>query len=112
MTVAMDQRAMRQSGEREILGALFEKFAEQENLLRERLRTFVFRKKICEFIAEDGGATRFQHNDGRCRFDFRKQLVHDLEQQTFGAVEHADVVKRTPAAKMRARDGYIEASSF
>ena len=45
-------------------------------------------------------------------FDFREKLVHDLEQQGLGAVEHADVVEGASAAEVGARDGDVEAGGF
>ena len=81
-------------------------------MLRKRLGAFVLREKVGEFVAEDGGAARFEDDDGRCGFDFGEKLVHDLEEQALGAVECADVVERPSAAKMRARDEDVEARGF
>ena len=91
---------------------LLEKFAEQEDLLRESVGAFVFGEKVDEFVAEDGGAAWFENDDRSSRFDFGKKLVHDLEQQSFGAVEHADVVEWASATEMGARDAHVEAGGF
>ena len=79
MAMPVDKRPARQVWEAGTsFGALLEKFAEQEDLLREGLRTFVLGEKVREFVAKDGGATGFEDNDGRCGFDFGEKLVHDL----------------------------------
>src|SRR5205807_1901183 len=72
MAMPVDERPALQFGELELRSALLEEFAQQEDLLRESLRAFIFGEKIREFIAEDSGATRFENNDGRGRFDFWK----------------------------------------
>src|SRR5208282_3648884 len=112
MAMAVDQRAACELRKREIFCPLLEKFTEQEDLLREGLRAFVFGEKVREFVAEDGGAARFEDDDGRSGFDFREKLVHDLEEQVLGAVEHADVVERAAAAEVGARDGDVEAGGL
>src|SRR5205807_3984237 len=103
MAMPVDKRPARQLGKRETFCALLEKFTKQEDLLRESLRAFVLGEKISEFVAEDGGATGLEDDDGRGGFDFREKLIHDLEEQALGAVKHADVVERGPAAKMSGR---------
>jgi len=112
MAMSVNERSARQFGKREILCALFKKFAEQEDLFREGLRAFVFGEKVSEFVAENGGAAGFEDDDRRCGFDFREKLVHDLEEQALGAVEHADVVERAPAAEVSAGNGDGEAGGF
>ena len=106
----VDQRPARQLREREYVsfGPLFEKLAEQKNLLRESERAFVFREKVDKFVAEDGGATRFEDDDRCRRFDFRVKLVYDLAQQALGAIERADIKERAPATQVSARNDNVE----
>src|ERR1019366_5799865 len=112
MAMPVDKRPAWQLGKREIFCALLEKLAEQKDLLREGLRAFVFGEKVREFVAEDGGAAGFEDDDGRCGFDFGEKLVHDLEEQALGSVEHANVVERAAAAEVGAGDGDGEAGGF
>ena len=112
VAVAVDQSAAGEFGEREIFGALLEKFAEQEDLFRERLGAFVFGEKVGEFVAKDAGAAWFQDDDGGGGFDFGEELVHDLEEQALGAIEHSYVVERAAAAEVGAGDGYVESGGF
>ena len=49
---------------------------------------------------------------GRRGLDFREKFVHDLEEQALGAIEHADVVERTPAAQVSARNADVEAGGL
>ena len=112
MAVAVDERLARQLGDGEILRVLFQEFAEQEDLLRERAGAFVFGEQVNEFVAENSGAARFEDDDRRAGFNFDVQLVHDPEEQALGAVEHTDVVKRAAAAEMGARDEDVEAGGF
>src|SRR5882762_7638933 len=51
MAMPVDKRPARQVGKREILCALIQKFAEQEDLLRESLRAFVFGEKVSKLVA-------------------------------------------------------------
>ena len=95
-----------------MLGAGFEKFAEQEGLARQGLGEFVVGKEIDEFVAEDGDAAGFEADDGYSGFDFRREFVEDLEQERLGAVEHAEVVERAAAAEIDTRDDHSEASGF
>ena len=94
VAMAMDKSTARKSGKRKgiVIRALLEKFAEQEDLLRESLGAFIFREKVGEFVAKDGRAARFEDNDWGGGFDFGEKFVHDLEEQAFGAIKHADVV--------------------
>src|SRR5215469_8804048 len=91
---------------------LLEKFAEQQGLLAEGLGALVVRKQIGEFIAEYGDAGRFESNDGDAGFDLRLELIEDFEQQAFGAVEHAKVVKGASAAQIGARDTHAKSGGL
>src|SRR5258705_8368772 len=112
MAVAVDERLAGERRQREVFGMLLEEFAEQEDLLRERASTLVLWEQVGKFVAEDSGTTGLEHNDRDAGLDFGQQLVHDVEQQGLGTVEHADVVERSPAAEMRPRDSDIEPGSF
>ena len=112
MAMPVDKRPARQPGKRETFCALLQKFAKQEDLLREGLRAFVLGEKVSKFVAEDGGAARLEHNDRRGGFNLWQKLVHDPEEQAFGAVEQADVVEWASAAKVGAWNGDGEASGF
>jgi hypothetical protein len=70
------------------------------------------REEVCEFVAEDGDATGFETDEGNAGFDLGLELVKDLEQQTFGAVEHAKVVERASAAEVGLWDEDTEAGGL
>ena len=112
MAMPVDQRAPLQFGNLEIWRALFEKFAKQKYLLRQSLRALIFREQIGEFIAEDSRTAWLEHNDRRPSLDLGQKLIHDLKKQALGAVEHANVVKGTPAAKMSTGHANFEAGGF
>src|ERR1700733_7022330 len=76
------------------------------------MRAFIFGEKVEEFVAEDGGAAWLQNYDWSCRLNFGQELVHDFEEQSFGAIEHAYVVEWASTAKMGARDGDFESGGF
>ena len=71
MTVALDERMAVEWGELVFLGVLGEKLTQRERLLMQALRIFIMGKKIDEFIAKDGSATRFQANHGHTSSDLR-----------------------------------------
>jgi hypothetical protein len=76
------------------------------------LRAFVLGEKVLQFVAKDGGTTGFEDDDRRRRFDYGEQLVHNLEEQSFGAVEHANVVERSSTAEASPRNGDVETGCF
>ncbi len=57
MAVAVNQRFAGELRDREIFGVLLKEFAEQEDLFRERVGTFVVGEEVDQLVAEDGGAT-------------------------------------------------------
>jgi hypothetical protein len=112
MAVAVKQRFSLEAREFGVFRILVEKFAEQERLLAESSGALVVREEVDEFVAEDGDAARFEADDGNSGFDFGLQFVEDVEEQSFGTVEHAEVVERASAAEMGARDYDAEAGGF
>ena len=83
---------------------MFEEFAEQERLFAQGLGALVVREEVEEFVAEDGDAAGLEPDDGDSGFDLGLELVEDVEEQGFGAVEHAEVVERASAAEVGLRD--------
>src|SRR6266850_7686435 len=106
--MAMDEGLAGKRWQRKVFGMLLQEFAEQEDLLRESASTLVLGEEVGQFVTKDSGTTGLEHNNRDARFDFGQQLVHDVEQQALGTVEHADVVQRPPAAEMGPRDCDIE----
>ena len=90
----------------------FEEFAEQERLPRQGLGALVVGEEIEEFVAEDGDAAGFEADDGDSGFDLGREFVEDVEQQSFGAVEHAEVVERASAAEVGLGDDDRIAGGF
>ena len=70
MAVAMDQGLARQAWEVESGGFLLQKFAQQKCLPGKLVRPFILGEEIEQFVAEDGGATGLQNDDGNPGFDF------------------------------------------
>ena len=91
---------------------LLEEFAEQECLAGEGLGALVVGEKVDQFVAEDGDAAGLETDDGDSGFDLGGEFVQDLEEQAFGAVEHADVVERASAAEVGPGDEDAEAGGF
>ena len=91
---------------------LFEKFTEQESLAAQGLCAFVVREKVDEFVAEDGDAGWLESDDGDSGFDLGLELIEDLEQQSLGAIEHAEVVEGASATEVGLRDEDAESSSL
>jgi hypothetical protein len=113
MAMAVEQRFAIQLGQ-DCIGTepLFKKFAEQECLLAQGLSAGIVREKVDEFITEDGDAAGFEADDGDAGFNLRLQLVEYFEQQSLGAVEHAEVVERASTAEIGAGDQDAEAGRF
>jgi hypothetical protein len=113
MAVAVDQGFAIQLRQSCVRGDfLLEEFAEQERLTAQGLSAVVVWKEIDEFVAEDGDAAGFETYDGDSGFDLGLERVEDFEEQTLGAVEHAEVVEGASAAEVGARDENAEASGF
>ncbi len=91
---------------------MFEEFAEQERLLAQGLGALVVGKEVEEFVAEDGDAAGFEADDGDSGFDLGREFVEDIEQQGFGAVEHAEVVERASAAEVGLREEDVVSGGF
>ena len=79
---------------------------------REALGALVVREEVDEFVAEDGDAAGFETDDGDSGFDLGVEFVEDVEQQGFGAVEHAEVVEGASAAEIGLRDDDAESGGF
>ena len=100
MAVSVDEGFARELRERRVGSEfLFEKFAEQERLLAQGLGALVVGEQVEEFVAEDGDATGLESDDGDSGFDLGGECVENVEEQGFGAVEHAEVVERASAAE-------------
>src|SRR5579859_1950002 len=101
MAVAVEERFAVQLGQGRI-GAelLFEKFAEQECLLTQSLRTGIVGKEVDEFVAEDGNTAGFEPDDRDSSFDLRLKLVENFEKQSLGTIKHAEIVERASAAEV------------
>jgi hypothetical protein len=76
------------------------------------LGALVVREEVEEFVAEDGDAAGFESDDGDAGFDLGLELVEDVQEQAFGAVEHAEVVERASAAEVGAGYRDAEAGGF
>src|SRR6478672_2467551 len=112
MAVSVKQRFARELRERRVARVMIEEFAEQECLSAQGLGPLVMWEEVREFVAEDGDAAGFKSDDGNAGFDLGLELVEDFEQQTFCAVEHAEVVKRASAAEVGLRDEDTESGGF
>jgi hypothetical protein len=91
---------------------LLEELAQEECLLAESLGAFVVGEQINEFVAEDGDAAWFEADNGDSGRDLGLELVEDFEKQTFGAVEHAEIVEGASAAEIRTGDQDTESGGF
>jgi hypothetical protein len=76
------------------------------------LRAFVVGKEVEEFVTKDRDAAGLEADDGNAGFDFGGEFVQDLKQKRAGTVEHAEVVKRAPAAEIGSWDDDPEAGGF
>ena len=91
---------------------MFQEFAQQERLFAQGLRTGVVGEEICEFVAEDSYARRFQSNYGDAGFDLGLELIEDLQEQVFGAIQHAEVVEGASAAEIGLGNEDAESGGF
>jgi hypothetical protein len=73
-------------------------------LAGEFLGALVVGKEVEEFVAEDGDATRLETDNRDAGFDLGFELVENFEEQSLGAVEHAEVVEGASAAEVGAGD--------
>ncbi len=112
MAVSVKQRFAVELGERSAGGAAFEKLAEKESLFAQGLGASVVREKIRQLVAEDGDAAGFESDDGNPGFDLRLELIENLEQKGFGAIEHAEVVEGASAAEVGLRDDDAVSGGF
>src|SRR5579871_2003866 len=69
MAMSVEQGPAVELRKRRRAGVALQKFAEQECLFAERLSAFVVGKKVDEFVAKDGNATRFESDDGNAGFN-------------------------------------------
>ena len=77
-----------------------EKLAEKKRLASQLHGARIPRKQIAQFVAKDGCAARFQHDDGHARVNSRAQNGQNLLQILLGLVEHAEIVERPSAAQV------------
>ena len=104
MAVSVEQGFARELRKLSWVRVFVQELAEQERLLAQGLGALVVREEVEEFVAEDGDAAGLEADDGDSGFDLGGERVEDVEQQGLGAIEHAEVVERTPATERRARD--------
>src|SRR5438270_12100922 len=83
---------------------LLEELAQEECLLAESLGAFVMREEVNQFVAEDGDTAGLEADNGDSGRDLGLELVEDFEKQTFGAVEHAEIVEGASAAEISTGD--------
>src|SRR6185437_5469949 len=69
-------------------------------------------KEILEFFFEHGSTARLEYQNGKPGLDIAFQAAQDTLQIDFGFVEHAEVVERTPAAKVLARNPHAPSHVF
>ncbi len=91
---------------------LLEEFAEEESLFAQGLGARVVGEEVREFVAKDGDAAGFESDDGDSGFDLGLELVEDVEQQSLGAVEHAEVVEGASAAEVGLGDDDAKSGGF
>jgi hypothetical protein len=91
---------------------LFEEFAEQESLFAQGLGALVVREEVEEFVAEDGNAAGLESDDRDSGFDLGSESVENVEEQGFGAIEHAEVVERASATERGAGDEDVVSGSL
>src|SRR5690242_1591583 len=83
----------------EVLRLPLKELAEYICLILERSGAFIMWEEVGQCVAEGGHAARLK-SDNRCaRVDFRLQRVQSLAQESFGAVEPAEIIQRSPAAQ-------------
>jgi hypothetical protein len=112
MTVAVEDSLAIETWRPEVRSVDFEKFAEKESLARQGLSPFVVRKQVQKFVTKDGDATWFETDDGHASFDFGREFIEDLKQESLGTVEHAMVVERPSAAEVGSWHEDLEAGGF
>jgi hypothetical protein len=76
------------------------------------LGTGVVGKKIGEFVAEHSHAGRLQSDYGDAGFDLGLELIEDLQEQAFGAIQHTEVVEGTSAAEIGLGNEDAESGGF
>jgi diadenosine tetraphosphatase ApaH/serine/threonine PP2A family protein phosphatase len=112
MAVAVEQGFAGELRERGEARVVLEEFAEQERLFAQGLGALVVREEIEEFVAENGDAAGLESDDRDSGFDLGFELVEDIEQETLGAVEHAEVVERASAAEIGLGDEDVVSGGF
>src|ERR1017187_3739315 len=85
-------------------GALCEYFAQHDGLPAQADGALVVGEEIDQFVAEDAGATGFEHDDRDSGGDLRFKLVQNTEQIAASLVEESEVVERSPAAYVPPRN--------
>src|ERR1700730_6559270 len=112
MTMTVDESLDGEMRKLKVGGFLLQKFAQEERLLGQLLRSGIAREEINQLVTKDCGTAGLQNDDGNRCVDFRGEVVQNLEQQALGAIQHAEIVKGAPAAKNGLRDGNAEPGGF
>ena len=100
VAVPVHQQLSAGSLRRRIAGRVeHEKFAEQEDLLAQPLRSLVVGEETSQLITKDTGAARLENDDGNAGLDFRSQRVHHLLQVSARLLQKSKVVQRASAGK-------------
>src|SRR5579859_2750422 len=98
MAMAVDERLATEL-RRLVVGAVDEKFTEQECEGFELLRGGVAGKEVGHLVAEDGDAAGLEADDGSSGGDLGLQRGEHLFQQRARGAQHAEVVKWAAAAE-------------
>jgi hypothetical protein len=112
MAVSVEQGFAGELRERGVGRVAFEELAEQECLFAQGLGALVVREEVEEFVAEDGNAAGLESDDGDAGLDLGLELVEDVQEQAFGAVEHAEVIEGASAAEVGLRYRDAEAGGL
>src|SRR5260370_32064124 len=87
---------------------VLEKLAEEKRLTSQPGGARIRWEQIAQLIAKDRSTARLQHDDRDARINLDAQGTHDSLQVFLGSVEHAEIVQRSPAAKMNLGDADLE----
>src|SRR5258708_7585661 len=106
----MKQNFYRRLGTGILWGAILQKLAEQKCLASEPVGALVGGKQIVQLIPKHRSATRLQDNNWQPCINLRAESTHDLAQFVLSSLQHAKVIKRSPAAQGAPRTNHREAS--
>src|SRR5260370_3453207 len=110
VAVAMKQNFCRKLGKRILWGVILQKLAKQKCLATEPVGALVGGKQIVQLIPKHRSATRLQDDNWQPRINLRAESAHDLKQFVFSSLQHAQVIKRSPAAQGATGASHREAS--